>query len=644
MSTGLDAWNNLREKIRLIPISSIVGKYISITKKGANYEAICPFHKDTHPSLKINDQKNLFKCFACNVAGDSLKFVMDFKKISFKEAIESIAKDNGLNIPTTSKKVNPKIQRYIDCHQIIWQFYWDLTQKEYKSELISFSKNRKIQEETLQKFKICYAPEGKFLADHLLELRQKYNSPLYETAMELGLIKNGDHGHYDTFRRRILFPIHNGIGQIVAFGSRATYEGQMPKYLNSQDSIIFNKRHILYGLPFARSKIRERSSIFIVEGYMDAIMMHQAGFEQTVAVMGVALTEDHFKDLNLGIKNYYLLLDQDQAGELAAKRSLALFLKNKLLPMKIDLLDSKDPDEFIKNYGHIKFNEQITAAVGWLDFLLNKISIQNTGSNIDAKLKLLAEAFEILKPLGQSLDATERIINFSKKIGLNSPESVLIDQYSDFLKNRTPILTATTTTMVSQTEESNGLTLKKNEESLDVIAKSVPKNDFTEVVSKPEIFLIKQLLKNPEILQLQNFTEVIEFVTNKQVKEFVLYLPKILAEVDFSDFAQTAMSLISEKGYPEEIKQVTCEVFFEWNPPLHLDESVLKKQFLDLKKKLFIEMLKNEKTELRKKHMEMTTQEELYEVLKKVHEIDKKIFELKSSDNSSEIQKGLIHG
>lgn len=346
MSTALDAWNNLREKIRLIPISDIVGKHISLTKKGINFEAICPFHRDTHPSLKVNDQKNLFKCFACNVAGDSVKFVMDYKKLGFKEALESIAKDYGLSIPTATRKINPKIQLLLDCHSIVLQFYLDITTKDYQGELLSFAKDRKLTTDILQKFKICYAPEGKHLAEYLHSLKSQFNTPHYDTALELGLIKMGENGHYDTFRRRILFPILNSFGHIVAFGSRSTYEGQMPKYLNSQDSLIFNKRNILYGLSLARTKIREHSSVFIVEGYMDAIMMHQVGFENTVAVMGVALTEDHFKDLSTGTKSFYLLLDQDQAGEMAAKRSLGLFLKHRILPLKIDLLTAKDPDEF----------------------------------------------------------------------------------------------------------------------------------------------------------------------------------------------------------------------------------------------------------------------------------------------------------
>lgn len=641
MSTELDAWNNLKEKIRLIPISAIIGKYITLTKKGQNYEAICPFHRDTHPSLKVSDQKNLYKCFACNVAGDSLKFVMDFKKIGFKEAVEVIAKENGLNIPTSSKKINPKVQRFLDCHQIVWQFYWDLTNKEFQSEMLSFCKNRKISEETLQKFKICYAPEGRHLADHLLGLKEKYNSPFYDCALELGLIKMGDHGHYDTFRRRILFPIHNGLGQIVGFGSRATAEGQMPKYLNSQDSLIFNKRHILYGLPLARTKIRERSSVFIVEGYMDAIMMHQAGFEQTVAVMGVALTEDHFKDLNLGIKNYYLLLDQDQAGEIAAKRSLPLFLKNKFLPLRIDLLDCKDPDEFIKNNGQLEFNNQVSKAKGWLDFLLDRVAEVATGDNVDAKLKLLVDAFELVKPLETNLEAIERIISFSKKIGLNSPETSLVEQYQSFLKNNNHVMSHQQANKIEQqpiTTTAN--TEQKPIEKIENVANLVPIIENKKEINKAELFLIKELLKNPELLRLQNFTEVIEFVTNNEVKEFVLFIPKILAEVDLSDFAQTTMSLITEKGYSEKIKQIACDVFFQWNPPLHQDEAILKKQFLDIRKKTFIETLKNEKMELRKKHLDSKTQEELHEILKKVHEIDKKIFEMKTSERSSEIQKG----
>lgn len=633
MSSPLEAWNTLRERIRLIPISNVVGKYISLVKKGNNLEAICPFHRDTHPSLKVSDPKNLFKCFACGMAGDSVKFVMEFKKIGYKEALESLASDFNLSVPSKqTKKINPKVQAYLDCHAVILQFYLDLTQKEYLGEIDHFAHDRKLSLETLQRFKIFFAPEGKQLANYLQNLKTNFHSTHYDTALELGLIKNGDHGHYDTFRRRIMFPIFNILGQVVAFGSRATYEGQMPKYLNSQDSIIFNKRHILYGLPLARTKIREHASVFIVEGYMDAIMMHQAGIENTVAVMGIAFTEDHLKELGPNIKNIYLLLDQDQAGETAARRTLPMLLKHKVHPLRIDLLDCKDPDEFVKKHGLISLQNQIKVSLPWLDYFLQQLSETATGHNVDAKLQLLKECFELLKPLNKELAATERIINFAKKIGLNSPENSLLEQFDSFLagQNWNPSFSPALPPKSSEPENMPNL-LPDLPVSIQVEA---------EVVTKEELYLLKQILKNPELIKIESFTEVLEFVNNRQIKDLLHFLPKMVAEIEFADFEQTLISLIDEKGYAPEIKQVACEVFFQWSPQMQTDEAILKKQFLDLKKKLLIEKLIKEKTLLKISHKNMKSENELEEVLRKVHMIDRKIFEIKSSDNTSGLQKG----
>jgi DNA primase len=627
-TNALDAWNALKEKIRLIPISAIISKYIPVTKKGANFEGICPFHKDTHPSLKVNDPKNLFKCFACGMAGDSVKFVMEIKKITFKEALESIANDFNLSLPTKQvKKINPKIQSYLDCHAITLQFYLDLTQKEHQGELTHFAEDRKLSQETLQKFKICFAPEGKQLANYLFKLKTDYNATHYDAALELGLIKMGEHGHYDNFRRRIMFPIFNPTGQIVAFGSRSTYEGQIPKYLNSQESLIFNKRHILYGLPLARSKIREHSSVFIVEGYMDAIMMHQAGIENTVAAMGIAFTQDHLNELGPNIKHFYLLFDQDSAGEIAAKRTLPLFLKHKVQPLKLDLLSQKDPDDFIKKEGSIALQNQIKIATPWLDYFLDQLSQTNTGDNIDAKLNLLKEAFELLRPLHNELSATERVITFAKKIGLNSPESSLLDQFYQYLKDKI----APSWTPSKMENDTAAITLPE-----------IPQTQTSELesISKNELYILKQILKNPELIKLESFTEVLEFVNNKQVKDLLLFLPKMTAEIEFADYEQTIISFIDERNYAPEIKQLACEVFFQWSPQMQMDETILKKQFLDLKKKLLIERLISEKNALKMNHKNLTTQDDLQDLLRKVHFIDKKIFELKSSENNSGIQKG----
>jgi DNA primase len=636
MSQALEAWNNLRERIRLVPISSVIGKYISLSKKGANYEAICPFHKDTHPSLKVNDPKNLFKCFACGMAGDSVKFVMEFKKITYKEALESLAHDFNLPIPTKqTKKVNPKVQAYLDCHAIALQFYLDITQKEYMGEMSHFAQDRKLNTETMQRFKICYAPEGKHLANYLLNLKNNFNSAHYDTALELGLIKLGENGHYDTFRRRILFPILNTLGQVVAFGSRATHDGQMPKYLNSQESLIFNKRQVLYGLPLARAKIREHAHVFIVEGYMDAIMMHQAGFDNTVAVMGIAFTEEHFKELGPGIKNYYLLFDQDQAGEIAAKRALPLLLKHKVFPLRVDLLNCKDPDEFIKTQGVIGLQNQVQAANSWLDYLLNQLSLTPTGQNIDAKLDVLKLGFELLKPLQNELSATERIIQFAKKIGLNSPENSLLEQFQSYLKGQTlshPTIAPRNTPSSTEVIAPTTLLPELPQESSEKTAKN-------ESFDKEELFLLKQILKNPNLIKLENFTEVLEFVNNRQIKDLLKFLPKMVAEIEFADFEQTLIALIDEKGFAPEIKQLACEVFFQWSPQTQVDDAILKKQFLDIKKKILIEKLIREKTVLKLSHKNLTSEQDLQEVLRKVHSIDKKIFELKSSDNFSGLQK-----
>ena len=306
-------------------------------------------------------------------------------------------------------------------------------------------------------------------------------------------------------------------------------------------------------------------------------MMHQAGFDNTVAVMGIAFTEEHLKELGPNIKKYYLLFDQDQAGEVAAKRSLPLLLKNKILPLRIDLLDCKDPDEFIKSQGILALGNQVSSSTSWLDFFLDKLSQTVTGENVDAKLQLLKECFELLKPLNKDLSASERLIHFAKKIGLNSPESSLIEQFNIFLagQHTPPHLPQAPATSAPSTLAAN-LTPK-----LPRLDRDQPHIIHeTQAPDKIELFLLKQVLKNPDLIKLENFTEVLEFVNNRQIKDLLKFLPKMVAEIEFADFEQTIIALIDEKGFSPEIKQLACEVFFQWSPPVQADETIVKKQFL----------------------------------------------------------------
>ncbi|MGK0367732.1 MAG: DNA primase, partial [Thermoproteota archaeon] len=316
------SFNEVIDQIKQYPISDLIGNYIAVKKVGSGHEAMCPFHGDSNPSLKISDSKKLYKCFACGASGDHISFVQNFKSIEFIDAIKEIA--GQFNISTDSldqnKNKDPKLemaQRVLTSANKLYKKY---AQTSHKKDYDEFIKNRGLTEELALDFNIGFAPKGNVFLEYLQTIPGKDKEFAMQVAQDIGIIKKGQNGLYDAFRSRITFPIKDQLGHVRGFSCRATYEGQIPKYLNSHESMVFHKRNILYGLDIAKSYIRQKESVIIVEGNMDAVALHQYGFNQTVALMGTAMSEFGITRLKTITKNFFLCLDNDNAGHKAMER------------------------------------------------------------------------------------------------------------------------------------------------------------------------------------------------------------------------------------------------------------------------------------------------------------------------------------
>jgi len=625
-----DDLESLKETIRSAPISSIIQSFIPLTKRGINFEGICPFHPDTRPSLKVNDQKNLYKCFVCDNAGDVYKFVMDYKKCNFIDALKYLANELGLTFPEIEKKIDPAIQESLECTQIALDFYLDQTTKNNPPEFQIFLEDRKLDETTVQDFNICFSSGYHDLADYLQRLSEKTTSKnFYERALQLGLIKNGDRGHYDTFRRRILFPITNPIGKVVGFSSRSIEEKQLPKYLNSQEGPIFQKKNILFGLHRAKKFIKERDLIFIVEGHMDAIMMHQQGMQNTVALMGTSFSDFQLKTLKNLSQNFILLLDQDAAGFQASKKFLPQFLKYSIFPKMIDLSPAKDPDEFLVKFGRIEFDKRVALADNALDFFCQKeIESIPLPHNTENKLLILRNIMSLISVLGEKMEAFERLSLAAEKLQLKVPSELLLQNYRDF-----------------RLGQKNTFPLQENLIQTDVISNKIldqelhseTKSTFSPIdfdkngdILMPmlpwESAFLKHLLLNPDIVKIQDFTEIAKFVKNIGLAEIIGGLPRLLEEIDINEFPSTVLTLLERKGFPKKEWGFIQDMLFDWEYRPR-NYKINLKEFQDLLKKVKLENLKIEKEELKIKFSNKQIAEN--ELLKNIHEIDKKIFTLK---------------
>lgn len=376
-----------------LDIVDVVSKYVVLKKAGRNYQGLCPFHNEKTPSFVVTPDKQIFKCFGCGEGGDVLTFLMKINNQTFAEVIEEQALNLGIELP----KHNLKNSQMHKAEKERLYDVMDLALKFFKKNLLSNQKaleyleKRGINEVAIGKFDLGLAPKGNF------ELKN-YLSNLGFTIDELskaGLVYEKDAIFYDRFKNRIIIPIKNANSDVIAFGARAIIDGQMPKYINSPESIIYNKSSVLFGLNRAKDEIQKRDSVIFMEGYFDVISAHLGGVENAVATCGTALTPQHIKLISRFCphRRIYLAFDTDSAGKKAIVHG-AEVIKNIFSALGdikqydsnfqnegsnvceirvVQEIEGKDPDEFIREFGGEEYLKKVEQAPLLLDYQLNQI-------------------------------------------------------------------------------------------------------------------------------------------------------------------------------------------------------------------------------------------------------------------------------
>ncbi len=395
MSSG-----NIAEEIKSrCNIVDVVGRVVTLKKAGSNYKGLCPFHNEKTPSFNVNEQKQIFKCFGCGAAGDVIGFVEKYYNHDFRGACEMLANEYGIDISGSFGGSEHKKEFYEINREAAMFFYRAL--RERMNPGYSYMKNRGISEETMNRFGIGYADGGwQSLLDHM-----EAKGISREKLLQLGLISRSGDRYYDKFRDRVIFPIINTGGKVIGFGGRIIGDGN-PKYLNSQESDVFQKKNNLYGLNLARTDIAKEDRIILVEGYMDVISLYQAGIRNVCASLGTALTENQARLIKRYTKNVVLSYDADEAGQNAAMRGVDILYQESLRPRVLKVTDGKDPDEFIKSKGRSAFVKLADEALPIGDFKMARISGKYDLSDEQQKLDYLQEiigALQAMKPVEADL-------------------------------------------------------------------------------------------------------------------------------------------------------------------------------------------------------------------------------------------------
>lgn len=385
------------EVIRKSDIVDVISKNLKVKKSGSNYFACCPFHNEKSASFSINSNKQFFHCFGCGESGNVITFIMKYNGLDFVEAVKYLAQFSGVHIPESSKKISKQEIQQKKEHKLSLNDTINQVVRYYQNNLVNSSmashylSNRGLTNEIVQKFSLGYVPNT---PNPLSNVFKDYQTNKY--LFDAGLILRNDNGKiFDRFRDRVMFPIRNVRGDVIAFGGRIIVQGE-PKYLNSPETELFNKSQELYGLFESQKQIREKNQAIVVEGYMDVIAMHQFSLDNVVASMGTAATEEQIKKLFRLCDDIYFCFDGDKAGHKAAwralERSIPLVTDTKAVHF-IFLPEEHDPDSFLRQHGaeHFKHYEK-NHSLSMSSFLLNQLSREvNTNSN-EGKAKLVSLA------------------------------------------------------------------------------------------------------------------------------------------------------------------------------------------------------------------------------------------------------------
>ncbi|MBA3028963.1 MAG: DNA primase [Desulfobacteraceae bacterium] len=421
-------------------IVNVVSEVVQLRKTGKNFVGLCPFHSEKTPSFTVNPDKQIFHCFGCHEGGNVVSFVMKHDRLSFPEALRSLAKKHGIDIPEPllsekEKKQYSEKETLYKINRLAADFYHrTLLNNEMGRATRDYLSQRNIKSSTINQFNLGFAPEG---WQDLLRFLQKKGNPegLVEKA---GLIipKKTNDGHYDRFRNRLIFPIYTIAGQVAAFGGRAIDDG-IPKYLNSPETPLFNKRQILFGLDKAKNECRETDTVFVVEGYMDCIMLFQEGLTNTVATLGTAMTPEHIRILRGFAQKVILVYDSDEAGIKAANRSIGLFMEYGVDARILALPEGHDPDSFVREYGMVPFKQLALEAFSMVEFLI-QMAIKKHGLTVSGKIEMVND---LLAPMAATVDPVARALYLKKiaeRVGID--ESAIAAKLKAFMNNRENIL------------------------------------------------------------------------------------------------------------------------------------------------------------------------------------------------------------
>ena len=432
--------SKIEEVRRASDIVDVISGYVRLKKRGKNFLGLCPFHTEKTPSFNVSPERQMYHCFGCGVGGNVFTFVMEHEKVSFIEAVRTLAERAGILLPSEGVEDKEKVTEaealYNVCRAAARFFYENMINTVEGQLALEYFRHRGFKEETIRSFGLGYSMNG---WDSLLKFAEREKLPLDMMEKAGLLIKREDgSGYYDRFRGRAMFPIFSVTGRVVGFGARKLREDDpIPgKYINSPETPVYNKSRSLYGIFQAKEAIREHEYAILVEGYADLISVYQEGIENVVASSGTALTEEQIELVARYAKKITLVYDADSAGSKATLRGVDLIVEQGLDARIAALPEGDDPDSFVKKKGGGAFRQLLDDAVSFLDFKATKLKAQGLLDTPEGQAEAVRSIVETIAKMKDELKRTFYIKNLSERYGIY--ESTLYRELDKMLgKERT---------------------------------------------------------------------------------------------------------------------------------------------------------------------------------------------------------------
>ena len=578
--------DELKEEIRSAnDIVDVISQYVTLKRSGRNFFGLCPFHKEKSPSFSVSPDRQYYHCFGCHKGGDVFNFVSEVERISFKEALEFLAERGRITLPTVNNEEFNKTQyikdRMYKINSETTMFYHERLYKPLAKIAQNYVKQRKLDNATLKAFKIGYSGEFNELYKFL-----KSKGFKDEEILSTGLVNRNDRGEFiDRFRKRLMFPIMDVNGRVVAFGGRKLEENEkLAKYINSNENLIYSKKKHLFALNLAKQTGEKK--IILVEGYMDAISLHQRGIKNVVASLGTALTEEQGRLLRKYSEQVLFSYDSDGAGQEAIKRGLEVLEAQGCDARVIQMEGAKDPDEFIIKYGTGRFNMLVQNAISLTEFKIKVLKQNYNLDNPSDKVKFLRAVTKLLSEIDDKIEREIFIEKVSNQYEI-SREAIYAEVNKLLYKNDTSI---------------NSLTknVVKKEEA--------PVTPADEAAVKRENLIIYLLINNPK----EAFVKLISNIGLEDFKNeynrIIFEKIKDLENVSESTIMKT-ISNIEDEELQRHVSELMVSDYEITSPQKCIDELLLtyNKDRLNNRKLEIIKALENK--ELSKEEIASLEQE-----------------------------------